>query len=151
MKRKLKTWLKMLKVEINSSKREIKKLQNKQKPKIKKSQNVSTNTVPSSALSSKTTSKCYLNNTSTNKKVCSFTRDTTYSDYDKLILIGPVLDNSSVSEFSLASSMVAHWTPLVNDSFQTPRSLSFMVTHCAKLPNPGDKYLNGLMTFRKNN
>ena len=56
--------VKKLKVEISSSKQEIKKLENKQKTKTKKSQNVSTNTVPRSALFSETTTKCHLQNTS---------------------------------------------------------------------------------------
>ena len=136
------------KKEANSLKLEIKKLVKQNKTKLKKSLSVSTNTIPETStikesqnVSTNTVPilKCYLNNTSTNKKVCSYTRDTNYSD--KLIPLGPVLDNSSVSEFSPTSSMVAHWTPLVNDSFQNPSSLLSMVTHCAKLPNPGDKYL----------
>jgi hypothetical protein len=133
--------VKKLKVEISSSKQEIKKLVNQQRPKTKKSQSVSTNTVSISALFSETTSKCCLNNTSTTKKVCSPSRDTAYSHSDRLISLGLVLESLSSSDFSLTSSMVAHWTPLVYDSFQNPSSLSSMVTHCAKLPPPGDKYL----------
>ena len=110
-------------------------MENQHKTKTKKFKSISTNTVPySSALFSEPTPKCHLQITSTTKEI--------YSSSYKLIPLGPVLDNSSVSDFSLTTSIVAHWTQLVNDSFQNPGSLSFMVSHCAKLPAPGDKYLS---------
>ena len=133
--------VKKLKVEISSYKQEIKKMENQHKTKTKKFQSMSTNTVPySSALFSGTTPKCHLKNNSTTKEIYSSTRNPAFSY--KLIPLGPVLDKPGISVFNLTTSMVAHWTPLVDDSFQNPSSLYSMVTHCAKLPAPGDKYLS---------
>ena len=105
---------------MSSSKQEAKKLENQLKSKIKKSKTISTNTVD-------------MKNTSATRvrEICSSTRDTAFSH--RLIPLGPVLDNSNVSDFSLTSSMIAHWTPLVHD-FQSPNSISTMATHCVKQP-----------------
>ena len=130
-------------------------MENQHKTKTKKFKSISTNTVPhSSALFSETTTKCHLKNNYTTKEIYSSTRDPAFSY--KAIPLGPVLDNSSVSDLSLTTSMVAHFT-LVNDSFQNPSSLSSMVPSCQLLGTniyQQNRFLlklrNGLKTFGDN-
>ena len=58
---------------------------------------------------------------------------------------GPLLISSPASKISSSApttSMISHWTPLLNNSFQNPGSIASMVTHCAKLPSPGGRLLS---------
>ena len=48
------------------------------------------------------------------------------------------------SSFAVSSqpvSMVSHWLPLESYKHQNPSSISSLVTHCVKLPNPGDQFI----------
>ena len=49
---------------------------------------------------------------------------------------------SSVSNPSLTPSLVSHWIPTTHKISQSPSSILTMVTHCAKLPSPGDQFLS---------
>ena len=45
----------------------------------------------------------------------------------------------------MPTSMVSHWIPEINMNqivAQNPSSISTLITHCVKLPNPGDSFLS---------
>ena len=49
------------------------------------------------------------------------------------------------ASFSMPTSMVSHWIPQNNMNktlARNPSSISTLITHCVKLPNPGDSFLS---------
>ena len=43
---------------------------------------------------------------------------------------------------SITPSMVSHWIRVMHIPKQAPSSITSMVSHCAKLPSPGDRFLS---------
>ena len=51
-------------------------------------------------------------------------------------------DPTCISLNFIPPSMVSHWLPVHYKSFKNPSSINSMVTHCAKLPKPGDCFIS---------
>ena len=51
-------------------------------------------------------------------------------------------DPTCISLNCMPPSMVSHCLPVQYKTFQNPSSFYSMVTHCAKLPNPGDRFIS---------
>ena len=149
--------VKKLKSDVNSLKTEIQKFE-KQK-KIPKSKDVSTNILlDCKDVSTATTSKCHTKNFSQedNSSTCSdsfisqnlpiphMAENSLTENSSRLYPIAMSDNSPSASDFvfSPTTSMVTHWIPLPLNPPQNPGSLLSMVTHCGKLPSPGDRFLS---------
>ena len=151
--------IRKLKSEISSLRTEIKNFEKQQRARIKKAKDASTSIVLGcSAVASATKSKFHMKKfppkdkpNTNNANFIPLNFDTSHLTENSPIInsspvaVVPVSDNSSCTSdcsFSPTTSMVANWIPLTNYSPRNPGSLSSMVTHCAKLPSPGDTFLS---------
>jgi hypothetical protein len=151
--------VKNLKTEINSLKLENKKLEKLNNPKTKNTKSISSAKTSNCHLvnsqkvynptQSKSTFSTNQNNSCISQIFTPMPQDDSTTTLDNLFSTSqnpwyPLPAEKPLESWSssLSPSMVSNWIPIYYTStFQSPASLSSMVTHCAKLPAPGDTFI----------